>query len=56
MDIIFLELFNNDIKIVGTSINIYSSNKFGSNSEYDLTNIYNKNPPYSHVQSMFLHR
>ena len=49
----FLELLNDDVKVVGTSINMHSSNKFGLNSEYDLTNIYNKNPPYSHVQSMF---
>jgi hypothetical protein len=47
----FLELFNDDVKVVGTSINILTSNTFSS--KYDLTNFYNKNPPYSHVQSMF---
>lgn len=47
----FLELFNDDVKIVGTSINIYTSNTLGS--KYDLTKFYSKNAPYSHVQSMF---
>ena len=49
----FLELFNDDVKVVGTSINIFTSNTFGFKSEYDLTKIYNKKSPYSHVQSMF---
>ena len=47
----FLELFNTPmVKVVGTSINIFPSNTFGV---YDLTQIYNKQAPFSHVQSMF---
>lgn len=48
----FLELFNNsDIKIVGTSINIYPVDGFGV---YDLKTIYKRDkPPFSHIQSMF---
>ena len=37
----FLELFVDDVKLVGTSINIFSNN------------INNYSPPYTHVQSMF---
>ena len=47
----FLELFNDDVKVVGTSINIFTSNTFGL--KYDLSKLYNKSAPYSHVQSMF---
>jgi len=47
----FLELFKDDVKVVGTSINIFTSNTLGS--KYDLTKFYSKNAPYSHVQSMF---
>jgi hypothetical protein len=46
----FLELFNKDVKIVGTSINIYMNNKFFHHS---LDKIYSKNSPFTHVQSMF---
>jgi hypothetical protein len=48
----FLELFNKDkdVKIVGTSINIYRNNYF---EKYNLTKIYNKNNPFIHIQSMF---
>jgi hypothetical protein len=46
----FLDLFNKDVKIVGTSINIYRYNSFIG---YDLTKIYNKKNPFTHVQSMF---
>jgi hypothetical protein len=46
----FLDLFNNDIKIVGTSINIFTYNSFGG---YDLTKLYNKKNPFTHIQSMF---
>ena len=35
----FLQLFNKDVKLVGTSINIYSNNIY---SGHDLTKIYNK--------------
>lgn len=44
----FLELFTgNDVKVVGTSINIYEThNQF-------LQNLYQKSSPYSHIQSMF---
>jgi len=46
----FLELFNNNVHLVGTSINIYSTNTF---SKYDLTKLYNKDIPFTHIQSMF---
>ena len=47
----FLNLFiNKNTKIVGTSINIFPIKKLFS---YQLDKIYKKNPPYSHVQSMF---
>lgn len=47
----FLELFNNpDIKLVGTSINIFPLSTFGG---YDLNNLYGNEPPHSHIQSMF---
>ena len=46
----FIKLFNEDVKVVGTTINILNEdNTFG----YDMKSIYNKSKPYSHVQSMF---
>ena len=47
----FLNLFNENVKLVGTSINIYARSKF--TAKYDLKKIYNKDPPYTHIQSMF---
>lgn len=47
----FLELFNKDVKLVGTSINIYPHDNFSK--KYNLSKLYNKSPPYSHIQSMF---
>jgi len=47
----FLELLNNDTKLVGTSINIFSKNLI--ENKYNLKNIYQKDAPYTHVQSMF---
>ena len=47
----FIKLFNNDsVKIVGTSINIYSKNNVGP---YNLSYIYKHKTPYNHVQTMF---
>ena len=47
----FIELFDKpDIKIVGTTINMYKYDTFG---DFSLKPIYNKPPLYSHVQSMF---
>lgn len=46
----FIPLFNKDVKVIGTSINIYDLNQF---KEFDLKNIYKHNPPFIHVQSMF---
>ena len=46
----FLKLFNKDVVLVGTSINILTNNNVG---KYNLKKIYNKDGPYSHVQSMF---
>jgi len=46
----FLELFHENVKLVGTSINIFPLNRF---SNYDITKIYNKNNPFTHIQSMF---
>lgn len=48
----FLELFNNDTKLVGTSINVFTKNSIKKNT-YNLTDIYQKDGPYTHVQSMF---
>jgi hypothetical protein len=45
----FIKLFNEDVKVVGTSINMYSYTDIYFNYE----KLYNKPPPYSHVQSMF---
>lgn len=47
---VFLNLFNKDVSIVGTSINIYENNNF---YKFNLKDIYNKDGPFSHVQSMF---
>lgn len=47
----FLELFNEEnVKLVGTTINIYEKNSF---AKYNLKEIYNKDAPFPHVQSMF---
>lgn len=46
----FIKLFNKDVKLVGTSINIYTYNRF---CEYNLQEIYKKKNCYSHVQTMF---
>ena len=46
----FLELFQKDVKIVGTTINIFCFNKFES---YNLQDIYKKDLPFTHIQSMF---
>jgi hypothetical protein len=48
--IYFIELFKNNVKLVGTSINILEIEKMHSN---DLSELYNHNKPYPHVQSMF---
>jgi hypothetical protein len=49
---IFIELFHssNDIKLVGTSINIFTQNYYHN---YDLRELYNKERPFPHIQSMF---
>ena len=47
----FLNLFNKDVKLVGTSINICNIKKL--KLKYDLKKYYSKDPPYSHIQSMF---
>jgi hypothetical protein len=46
----FIELFNENVKIVGTSINIYKKKNVG---KYNLETIYKHNGPYSHIQTMF---
>ena len=46
----FLDLFKKNVKLVGTSINIFSVNKF---NVYNLKELYRKDKPFSHVQSMF---
>lgn len=46
----FLKLFVNNVKLVGTSINIYSLNTFYN---YNLKDYYNHDTPFPHVQSMF---
>ena len=48
----FLNLFKNNVKLVGTSINIYQKNNIPF-SKYDLSNIYVKNNPFIHIQTMF---
>jgi hypothetical protein len=47
---IFIDLFDKDIDIVGTSINIFRISDFEG---HNLENIYNHNAPFPHVQSMF---
>ena len=51
----FLELFNDStIKIVGTSINVFPSKSVGIDiNRHELDKIYNKEEPYTHIQSMF---
>ena len=51
----FLELFNNqNIKLVGTSINVFTNKTVGTYENiYHLNEIYNKEIPFTHVQSMF---
>jgi len=44
----FLPLFGKDVKMVGTSINIFDSEFW-----VDMKSIYHKDAPYSHIQSMF---
>ena len=46
----FLCLFNPNVKLVGTSINIFMNDYF---LDYNLSEIYGHNKPFSHVQSMF---
>ena len=46
----FIELFKGNVKLVGTTINIYSKNDFIGR---DLKIMYNREAPFSHVQSMF---
>ena len=46
----FIRLFNKDVKIVGTTVNIYRDAFFAN---IELKNIYNKDKPFNHVQSMF---
>jgi hypothetical protein len=56
----FIELFDKpDIKVVGTTINTFKPDGIDdcqhprSNEFNSLQKIYNKSPPYSHIQSMF---
>jgi hypothetical protein len=46
----FIQLFSENIKLVGTSINVLP---VSSIEEYDLEKIYGHPAPFSHVQSMF---
>ncbi len=47
----FLNLFTNEnVALVGTSINIYMYNNY---LNYKLGEIYNKEKPFTHIQSMF---
>jgi hypothetical protein len=46
----FLKLFHKNIKVVGTTINIFP---YESYTDYNLEKIYNKKKPFIHVQSMF---
>jgi len=45
----FITLFNKDVKVVGTSINMLTNHE--SIDDYKI--LYGKPPPYSHVQTMF---
>jgi hypothetical protein len=47
----FLKLFNNNVKIVGTTINIYNNDILFDN--YNLKEIYKHPTPFTHIQSMF---
>lgn len=50
----FIKLFNNkDIKIVGTTINIFDNDNFNNKIKNTLADIYKHPKPYPHVQSMF---
>ena len=51
----FIQLFNKDVKIVGTSINIFPFDKypFIKDSVNYLNKIYNHDAPFTHIQSMF---
>ncbi len=46
----FISLFNEDVKIVGTTINIFSVDEYEGNK---LNEIYNHEIPFTHIQSMF---
>jgi len=46
----FIKLFNNNTKVVGTSINMYKNHNI---SNYNLLNMYGKKNIFSHIQSMF---
>ena len=46
----FIKLFKNNVKVVGTSINIYTKDYI---SKYNLNTIYKKSKPFCHVQTMF---
>ena len=46
----FIELFNKNVKVVGTSINIYRKYNV---QNYNLINMYGKKKVFSHIQSMF---
>ena len=46
----FLELFTDNVKIVGTTINIFPHSHY---MNYDLEKMYMKSAPFPHVQSMF---
>jgi len=46
----FIELFKHNVKVVGTTINIYMKNTV---HDRDLKNIYKRENPFNHVQSMF---
>ena len=48
--IYFIELFKDNVKLVGTSINVFDNKGLG---EYTLSDVYNHDKPYPHVQSMF---
>lgn len=46
----FIRLFNNNVKVVGTTINIHTDTV---SFDIDISKIYNKEAPFTHVQSMF---
>ena len=47
----FIELFNNDVKLVGTSINVFPYESLIKG--FNLKDIYGKDKPFTHIQSMF---